>query len=54
MQNTADIDRSNPALVLTHALTNVTFAPSKKKNNTGSGARKMTDDYKTGIRNTRR
>ena len=33
-QNTADIDRSNPALVLTHALTNITFAPSKKKNNT--------------------
>ncbi|CAI8491570.1 unnamed protein product, partial [Hanseniaspora opuntiae] len=27
------IDRSNPALVLTHALTSVQFAPSKKKNN---------------------
>lgn len=27
-----DVDRSNPALVLTHALTNIQFAPSKKKN----------------------
>lgn len=31
-ESSQNIDRSNPALVLTHALTNVQFAPSKKKN----------------------